>query len=86
MMLDDIRAIFEQMLGTKEIPEAVINLYTKVKFAYDRVGGGALSPQTMALIAILGGEMNDPNQKLEEPKKSDEQTIPSVPPIPKTKK
>jgi hypothetical protein len=57
-MAEDIRDIhlqwMRQMLGCVELPKEVLDLYCEVKLANDRVSGGELNPQVLALIAVWG--------------------------------
>lgn len=46
---------YQRILGVNEVPKEVSDLHKKVRFMYDRLGGGTLLPQTMVLIVALAG-------------------------------
>ena len=55
-MTDHEKDMFFRMLGTKELPEKLINLYEQTKKYADRIIAAPFPPSTLALIAVLSGE------------------------------
>jgi hypothetical protein len=76
-MNEEVKKAFEQMLGVTEVPKSVEDLYKKVKFAYDRIGGGPLQPQILAVIAALGTSEKTKNSV--PPIKGEKNNVPPIP-------
>lgn len=55
-MTDHEKDMFFRMLGTKKLPEKLINLYEQTKKYADRIIAAPFPPSTLALIAVLSGE------------------------------
>jgi hypothetical protein len=47
---------FKRILGVTEVPEFIKNEYRRFKFCSDRIGGGQILPQIIALVAYNAGK------------------------------
>jgi hypothetical protein len=54
-MTEHEKDMFFRMLGTKELPEKLVNLYEQTKKCADRIVAAPFPPSTLALIAVLSG-------------------------------
>ena len=54
-MNEHVKDVFSRMLGTKELPEKLVELYEKTKLLNDRVAPGPMPVSTYAILAILSG-------------------------------
>jgi hypothetical protein len=54
-MTEHEKDMFSRMLGTKELPEKLVNLYEQTKKCADRLVAAPFPPSTLALIAVLSG-------------------------------